>query len=56
LLNFRCIAAAASRFFHADHYLLVNISDPDREYRRLSAGYLSLLVDWIHSQWRAALR
>jgi hypothetical protein len=39
-------------FPRADHYLLVGIADPDREYRRLSPAYLSLLVDWIHQQSR----
>jgi uncharacterized protein len=37
-------------FPRADHYLLDRITDPDREYRRLSPGYLQLLVDWIHEQ------
>lgn len=37
-------------FPRADHYLLVGITDPDREYRHLSPGYLPLLVDWIHKQ------
>ena len=37
-------------FPRADHYLLVRITDPDREYRRLTPGYLPLLVDWIHDQ------
>ena len=37
-------------FPRADHYLLVRITDPDREYRRLSPGYMPLLVDWIHEQ------
>jgi uncharacterized protein len=37
-------------FPRADHYLLVRITDPDREYRRLSPGYLPLLVEWIRGQ------
>ena len=37
-------------FPRADHYLLVGITDPDREYRRLTSGYLPLLVDWIRDQ------
>ena len=37
-------------FSRADHYLLVGITDPDREYRRLSADYLPLLIRWIHDQ------
>ena len=37
-------------FPRADHYLLVRITDPDREYPRLSPGYLPLLVDWIRDQ------
>ena len=37
-------------FPSADHYVLVRITDPDREYRRLSPGYLPLLVDWIRDQ------
>ena len=43
-------------FPRADHYLLVRITDPDREYRLLSPGYLSLLVDWIHGQSDTAPR
>jgi pimeloyl-ACP methyl ester carboxylesterase len=43
-------------FPRADHYLLVRIADPDREYRRLSPGYLPLLVDWIRSQSVAPAR
>jgi pimeloyl-ACP methyl ester carboxylesterase len=39
-----------------DHYLLVRITDPDREYRCLSRGYLPLLVDWIHDQSVVLLR
>jgi hypothetical protein len=31
-------------------YMLVRVTDPDREYRRLSPGYLLVLIDWIHDQ------
>jgi pimeloyl-ACP methyl ester carboxylesterase len=40
----------------ADHYLLVGIADPDREYRRLSSQYLPSLVDWIHEQSAVSAR
>ena len=37
-------------FPRTNHYLLVGIIDPDREYRRLTSGYVPLLVDWIRDQ------
>ncbi|HET9216429.1 MAG TPA: alpha/beta fold hydrolase, partial [Terriglobia bacterium] len=34
-------------FDRADHYILVGIENPDTQYRRLSSGYLDLMMDWI---------
>jgi pimeloyl-ACP methyl ester carboxylesterase len=34
-------------FEHADHYMLVGVANTDLEYRRLSSGYLRLIIDWI---------
>ena len=34
-------------FDRADHFLLEEIDDPDREYRRLSPGFLKLMIDWL---------
>jgi|SRR5688572_2046284 len=34
-------------FKDADHYMLVTPKDPDRNYRRLSEGYVQTTIDWI---------
>jgi pimeloyl-ACP methyl ester carboxylesterase len=34
-------------FDRADHYILVGVTNPDAQYRRLSPDYLELMVDWI---------
>ena len=34
----------------ADHYLLQGVTDPDRQYRRLTPDYLDDLSNWIHER------
>jgi uncharacterized protein len=34
-------------FDRADHYMLLGIADPDRQYRRLDTAYLQFTLDWM---------
>ena len=34
-------------FDRADHFMLVDVDDPDRRFRRLSPGYLQMTIDWL---------
>jgi pimeloyl-ACP methyl ester carboxylesterase len=34
-------------FDRADHYMLLSVGDPDREYRRLDPAYLQSTVEWL---------
>jgi len=33
-------------FDRADHFILIGVEDPDRQYRHLAPGYLQTLIDW----------
>jgi uncharacterized protein len=34
-------------FERADHFMLVGVAEPDREYRHLSPGYLQTMIEWV---------
>jgi len=34
-------------FERADHFILEDVEDADRQYRRLSQGYLQMTIDWL---------
>ena len=34
-------------FDRADHFILVGVENPDRQYRRLAPGYLQTMIDWV---------